>query len=122
MRMRLLQGLCISSSEYLDAQRARRMVRQEFLQVLRRVDLFLTPTVPIPAPPLGATSVEVGGFSAPPLFYLVRNTFPFNLTGLPAITVPCGTADGLPVGVQLVGRPWDEATLLRAARTIENAG
>jgi aspartyl-tRNA(Asn)/glutamyl-tRNA(Gln) amidotransferase subunit A len=119
VRMRLLQGLCISGTDYLDAQRARRAVRREFLDVLRTHDLLLTPAVPIPAPRVGEVSVEVDGISAPPLFYLVRNTFPFNLTGLPAVTVPCGTVEGLPVGVQLAGRPWEETTLLRAARRIE---
>jgi aspartyl-tRNA(Asn)/glutamyl-tRNA(Gln) amidotransferase subunit A len=94
-------------------------VRREFLDVLRTHDLLLTPAVPIPAPRVGEVSVEVDGISAPPLFYLVRNTFPFNLTGLPAITVPSGMVEGLPVGVQLAGRPWAEATLLRAARCIE---
>jgi aspartyl-tRNA(Asn)/glutamyl-tRNA(Gln) amidotransferase subunit A len=50
-----------------------------------------------------------------------RNTFPFNLTGLPAISLPCGFTDGLPIGLQLVGRPFDEATVLRVAHAYEQA-
>ena len=122
VRMRVLQGLCINAIDYLDAQRARRTVRREFLEVLRRYDALLTPTVPIRAPLIGQQSVEVEGLSAPPLFFLLRNTSPFNLTGLPAATVPCGMAAGLPVGLQIAGRPWDEATVLQIARTVEEAG
>jgi aspartyl-tRNA(Asn)/glutamyl-tRNA(Gln) amidotransferase subunit A len=122
VRLRLLQGMCMSASEYLDAQRARATVRQEFLDTLQRYDAFLTPTVPIPAPRLDQEEVAVDGISAPLLFFMMRNTFPFNLTGLPAVSVPCGLADGLPVGLQIAGRPWDEATLLRIARTVERGG
>jgi len=119
VRMRLLQGLCISARDYLDAQRVRAVVRREFLEALRDYDGFLTPTVPIPAPKMGQQVVEVEGLTAPPLFFLLRNTSPFNLTGLPAATVPCGLADGLPVGLQIAGRPWDEATVLQIAYAVE---
>lgn len=121
VRLRILQGLCISSADYLDAQRARRLVRREFLQTLQRYDALLTPTVGLPAPLLDQTEAAVDGFSAPLLFYMMRNTFPFNLTGLPAASVPCGTAEGMPVGLQIAGRPWEEETVLRIARTVELA-
>lgn len=119
VRMRLLQGLCISAGDYLDAQRARGLVRQELLDALHHSDALLTPTVPIPASRIGEQEVRVDDISAPPLFFLLRNTFPFNLTGLPAATVPCGSAESLPVGLQIAGRPWDEATVLRIARQVE---
>jgi aspartyl-tRNA(Asn)/glutamyl-tRNA(Gln) amidotransferase subunit A len=119
VRMRLLAGLCINSSDYLDAQRARRLVRNELLATLRDFDAILTPTVPIPAPRLDQDEVSVDGITAPLLFFMMRNTFPFNLTGLPAVSVPCGRADGLPVGLQIAGRPWEEATILRIAREVE---
>lgn len=120
VRMRVLQGLCISAADYLDAQRAQELVRRELLDALRQYDALLSPTVPIPAPRLGSQEIEVEGLSAPPLYFLLRNTFPFNLTGLPAVSVPCGTAEGLPVGLQVAGRPWHEHTILRIARAVES--
>jgi aspartyl-tRNA(Asn)/glutamyl-tRNA(Gln) amidotransferase subunit A len=119
VRMRVLQGLCISATDYLDAQRARQLVRRGFLAALRDYDAFLTPTVPVPAPLIGQQAMEVEGVSAPPIFFLLRNTSPFNLTGLPAASVPCGMAEGLPVGLQITGKPWDELTVLQIARSVE---
>lgn len=119
VRMRVLQGLGINATDYLDAQRARRVVRREFLEALRAYDAFLTPTVPVPAPLIGEQELEVDGISAPPLFFLLRNTSPFNLTGLPAASVPCGLADGLPVGLQITGQSWAEQTVLQLARSVE---
>jgi aspartyl-tRNA(Asn)/glutamyl-tRNA(Gln) amidotransferase subunit A len=122
VRVRLAQGLFINGADYLDAQRARRLVRREFLTCLEKCDALLTPTVPITAPPVGAESVRLGGVTGPPVQFLVRNTFPFNLTGLPAVSVPCGLAEGLPVGLQIAGRPWHEAMILRIARAVEATG
>jgi Asp-tRNA(Asn)/Glu-tRNA(Gln) amidotransferase A subunit family amidase len=122
VRMRLLQGLFVTSADYLDAQRARRLVRREFLERLKEVDALVMPTVPIPAPRVGEDTTPAASVPAPTQYYLVRNTFIFNLTGFPAVSVPCGLADGLPVGLQIAGRPWDEATVLRIARVVEEAG
>jgi aspartyl-tRNA(Asn)/glutamyl-tRNA(Gln) amidotransferase subunit A len=119
VRMRLLQGLFVNGCDYLDAQRGRRLIRREYLRCLEEVDALVTPAVPIPAPRISQEAVDVEGFSAPPQFFLVRNTFVFNLTGLPAVSVPCGLAAGLPVGLQIAGRPWDEATVMRIARAWE---
>ncbi|HET7853221.1 MAG TPA: amidase family protein, partial [Candidatus Methylomirabilis sp.] len=72
------------------------------------------------APPLGAETVAIQGVQKRIQPTLTRFTGPLNLTGLPAISLPCGTdVDGLPVGLQMVGRPFDEATLLRAAYAYE---
>jgi aspartyl-tRNA(Asn)/glutamyl-tRNA(Gln) amidotransferase subunit A len=118
--LRLAQGLFVNSGDYLDAQRARRLVRREFLDRLKTVDALVTPACPILAPEIGAQHLVVDDVVAPPQAFLVRNTFPFNLTGLPAISVPCGAARGLPIGLQIAGRPWEEATILRIARAVEN--
>ena len=73
-------------------------------------------------PPIGQDMVAYGGVEEPVLVAMIRCTGPFNATGLPAISLPCGfTGDGLPVGLQLAGRPFDEALVLRAARTYEQA-
>jgi aspartyl-tRNA(Asn)/glutamyl-tRNA(Gln) amidotransferase subunit A len=117
--LRLAQGLFIPAADYLDAQRARRLVRRGFLECLEDVDALLTPAVPVPAPLIGQERVSVGGLTAAPQYFMVRNTFAFNLTGLPAVTVPCGLAEGLPVGLQIAGRPWEEATVLRVGKTVE---
>jgi aspartyl-tRNA(Asn)/glutamyl-tRNA(Gln) amidotransferase subunit A len=117
--LRLAEGLFITAAGYLDAQRARRLVRAQVLAVLARVDALVTPTVPMPAPPLEAGSIDVGGVVAPPQHFMVRNTFLFNLAGLPAVSVPCGTVERLPVGLQVAGRPWEEETVLRVARAVE---
>jgi len=119
VRCRFAQGLFVSAADYLNAQRARRVVRQELLETLREVDALVTPAVPIPAPRLDQQRVNVDGLIAPPQYFLVRNNGLFNLTGLPALSVPCGRAAGLPVGLQLAGRPWEEGLLLRIARAVE---
>ncbi len=101
---------------YLKAQRARTLVRRDFEQAFERVDLVLLPTSPTVAFPLGER------VSDPLQMYLADIfTIPVNLAGLPAISVPCGFAGGLPVGMQLIGRAFDEASVLRAAHAYEQA-
>ncbi|HZQ38509.1 MAG TPA: amidase [Dehalococcoidia bacterium] len=87
---------------------------------LEAVDLLLTPTTPLPAIPIGQETVRYGGAEEPAIAAFVRCTGPFNASGLPALSLPCGfTRAGLPIGLQLVGRPFDEATVLRAGRAYE---
>ncbi len=102
-------GGLFSSSDYLRAQRVRNVLKGEFARTLEDVDVIVSPTRPQPAPRFD--QVEEMTISG-----LVSFTNPYNLTGLPAISVPCGfTSDGLPVGLQIAGRPYDEPTVLRAA-------
>jgi aspartyl-tRNA(Asn)/glutamyl-tRNA(Gln) amidotransferase subunit A len=105
-------GASLSARHYLKAQRLRRMLQNEFAEAFEKVDVFALPGAIFPAPKLGETnSLQMGR---------LRFTCPSNLTGLPAITVPCGLSkNGLPLGFQLVGRAFDEATVLRAAYTFE---
>lgn len=119
VRTRLIQGLFVNAADYLAAQRVRAQVRREFLDCLQDVDALVTPTVPITAPRLDQSVVSVPGLEALPQYFLVRNTAPFNFTGLPALSVPCGQVAGLPVGLQIAGRPWEEATVLRIGRAVE---
>ena len=106
---------------YAKAQNIRRRLRAAYDTALEAHDLLLMPTVPMKAPPIppkGATPQEITRRSWEP----TRNTCPFNVTGHPAISIPCGMADGRPIGMMLVGRHYDEATIYRAAAAFERSG
>jgi aspartyl-tRNA(Asn)/glutamyl-tRNA(Gln) amidotransferase subunit A len=123
VRDRMAPGLTVTAVEYLQGQRLRAQFTREFIDdVFARIDVLATPTIPEPAPALAAAKagstadviVRMGRFS--------RLTRPFNALGLPALSLPCGaSADGRPLALQLVGRPFDEATLLRVGQAYESA-
>ncbi len=90
--------------------------------VLETVDVLALPTCSVGASPIGADVVDVGGTEMQTFFAMALRTAPFNVAGLPALSLPCGvTPDGLPIGLQLVGCPFDEATVLRAGHAYEQA-
>ncbi|MDB5943288.1 MAG: amidase [Ramlibacter sp.] len=106
---------------YAKAQNLSRQLTKAYDDLLATYDLLLMPTLPIVSTPLPATGApleEVIGRA----FEVLPNTCGFDVTGHPAISLPCGTVDGLPVGLQLVGRFWDEGTVYRAAYAFEQAG
>jgi len=123
VRDRMAPGLTVSAYEYLQGQRLRASFTREFIDtVFAHVDVLVTPTIPEPAPALAqakaGTTAEIiarmGRFS--------RLTRPFNALGVPALSMPCGASgDGRPLALQLVGRPFDEATLLRLGHAYESA-
>lgn len=120
VRARLLTGQFVLATQYLKAQRARQVLRAEVDAVLASVDALLLPTTPIPAPRIDEREATVDGVREDVRAWLTRCTRPINLTGHPALSLPCGlTSEGLPVGLQLVGRHFDEATLLRLGRAYE---
>jgi aspartyl-tRNA(Asn)/glutamyl-tRNA(Gln) amidotransferase subunit A len=122
VRERMRLGLLVPATAYLKAQRVRAVVSRDLARVLREVDVLVTPTAPIPAPKLDAGPGEIGAPTGALRNTLRRFTQPFNVTGSPAVTVPCGfSRDGLPIGLQLVGRPFDEARLLNLAYTYEQS-
>lgn len=121
VRARLLVGLFLPPTTYVTGQRARRLLYERWRPLLRRFDLFAAPTMPIPAPPLGEEVVRIGGLEIPYRLALIRFNSCWSLPGLPTASVPCGFADGLPVGLALAGRRFAEATVLRAAHAYQRA-
>ena len=113
VREQLEHAETISAIDYLDAQRARAALRDQLVGCFAEHDLLAMPTVPIVAP-------RVEDFAAY-LMLLARNAIPWSLVGFPAISVPAGTVDGLPVGMQFVAPPGREADLVRVARAFEAA-
>jgi aspartyl-tRNA(Asn)/glutamyl-tRNA(Gln) amidotransferase subunit A len=122
VRARLAAGSDVSAVDYLTARALMRQSRAEFEAALGAADAdaIVAPASPIPAPPVGSEVVRVGDAEESVRSALVRLNRPSNFTGLPAISVPCGfTQDGLPVGLQLIGRAFDESTLLAIAHACE---
>jgi aspartyl-tRNA(Asn)/glutamyl-tRNA(Gln) amidotransferase subunit A len=113
---RLRVSAFVGAHHYVRAQQARALVRAEVDAALARRDVLLAPSTPIVAPAVGERQVTLGDGPADVRSALIRFTRPFNFSGHPACAVPCGfTEGGLPIGAQLVGRPFDEATVLRVA-------
>ena len=119
---RLLNGENLKAYRYANAQQRKLRSGQEFANVLREVDVLLTPTVPIPAPEIGQREITIDGYEEAVYSALTRLTGPTNLNGLPSLSIPCSTTtSGLPVGLQLIGRSFGEATLYRFGRAYELA-
>jgi aspartyl-tRNA(Asn)/glutamyl-tRNA(Gln) amidotransferase subunit A len=120
VRMRLEMARYILAEDYVRALHGREVLRREVDAALAQHDALLLPTLPIPAPTIGATTVKVGRDMQPVRTMMLRLTQPFNVTGHPAISIPAApTASGLPVGVQLVGCRLQTDALLRIALACE---
>jgi Asp-tRNA(Asn)/Glu-tRNA(Gln) amidotransferase A subunit family amidase len=120
VRLNLALGRAFTSRDYIQAQRVRTRMMAHFARALQDVDAIITPTTGLPAPLIPATAFPDGDSDLTTLTEIMRFVTPANLTGLPAISFPAGyTAAGLPVGMQAIGRPWQEATLLRLALAAE---
>jgi len=122
VRQRIEAGEKITAMQYLAALDVRKRLLAEFDAAFQDVDAIVAPTTAVPAPLIGAENVQIDGQQTSVRPALVGLCRPANFTGLPAISVPCGfTREGLPIGLQLVGRAFDEATLLRIAHSYERA-
>jgi len=120
VRVRLEMGRYVLGEDYARALHGRELIRREVDAALQDVDALLLPALPIAAPKIGVATVKIGGAEEPVRNIMLRCTQAFNVSGHPAITIPCGaTADGLPVGVQLVGAAADTSGLLRVASASE---
>ena len=119
---RLRAGAFVSGVHYVRGQQARALVRAEVNQALAKRDVLLSPATPIVATRIGEMDAVVGDGRVDVRSSLLRFTRPFNFSGHPACALPCGfTSGGLPIGLQIVGRPFDEATVLRAADAYQRA-
>ena len=110
-----------SLADYVAAEAAVERLRRDLASFFRRHDILLCPTAPVVAPPHDAEEIVIRGVAAPPRAAM-RATIPFDLTGSPALTVPfTRSSEGLPIGVQLVGRRFEDETVLRAGAAVEAA-
>ena len=115
LRERILTGALVTAAEYTQAQRIRAQICRETANVLRDVDVLVTPTTLKPATPFTVAQDPDVGFPK-------SNMPPFNLTGLPTLALPCGfSSSGLPLSLQLSGRPFEEGTVLRVGHAYEQA-
>ncbi len=122
VRMRLAEGQKIPAVDYLNALGERRLFASSLRSIMQRVDAFALPTLPISAirSELAGTDIEIDGISENATTAYLRLTMPFNLSGLPALSCPCGfSTDGLPIGLQIVGKSFEEATVLRIAHAYQ---
>lgn len=119
VKRRIMLGTFALSSGYYDAyyekaQKVRTLIKQDFERIFEHYDVIIGPSAPTPA-------FKIGEKIDDPLTVYLEDycTIPVNLAGLPAISVPCGFADGLPVGLQIIGKAFDESTVLRVAHAYE---
>lgn len=123
VRLQLEQGLFIPATYYIQALRTRGMILPAILRIFKQCDVIVTPTLPAVAPEVNVSTIVIDDVEEQSSMYWdTRYVAAFNLTGLPAISVPCGFAtNGLPIGLQIIGNRYDELTILRLAHAYENA-
>ncbi len=122
-RVRLLTAILTPAQAYYKAQKLRSVVRQDILDALKDVDVLVLPTSPAPSPKIPDSPGIKSREDAASRIFGVRNfTGPFNLAGVPALSIPCGfTSDNLPIGLQIAGRPMDERTVFRVGYSYQKA-
>jgi aspartyl-tRNA(Asn)/glutamyl-tRNA(Gln) amidotransferase subunit A len=113
------QGRLLPATDYINAQRVRRRMAGEFRALWPRVDCLFTPTTPITAPRIGETSTTIDGEAEDVRLASTRLVRAINAVGLPAVSIPCGTdRHGLPIGLQIIGKPFSEGLILRVAQAL----
>lgn len=121
VRSRISNGFAIGAVQYLEALRFRASAMREFSRVFERCDALIAPSFDDVAPRIDATDVSIGLDMAPLLARFTKFSRPANFLGLPSLSVPCGFHDGLPLGFQLMGRPFAEATLFSLGQAYQSA-
>jgi len=116
------QGRLIPATDYVNAQRARRLLTRDFSKIWMNLDCLMTPATPMTAPKIGEMSVVFGSLTEDVRSAATRLVRPFNVLGWPALVLPCAfSAEGLPIGLQLIAPPKQEDTLLQAGAALEDA-
>jgi aspartyl-tRNA(Asn)/glutamyl-tRNA(Gln) amidotransferase subunit A len=116
------QGRLLPATDYVNAQRLRRMMQAEFNQLWSQVDCLFTPATPMAAPRIGDTVATLGSVTEDVRLAATRLVRAINVLGLPALSMPCGSdREGMPLGLQIIGKPFDEALILRVAAALEDA-
>jgi aspartyl-tRNA(Asn)/glutamyl-tRNA(Gln) amidotransferase subunit A len=116
------QGRLLAATDYVNAQRLRRVMQRDFANIWNQVDLLFTPTSAIVAPKIGEATVEIDGRPEDTRMATTRFVRPINVLGLPAISLPCGLGQfGMPIGLQIIGKAFSEAKIFQAAASLENA-
>jgi AtzE family amidohydrolase len=121
-RERFMAGALLPGSWYVKAQRFRRQYRADVLKLFTDVDIILAPATPCRAPKLGQVMMSLGGVDLPVRANLGLFTQPISFIGLPVVAVPTRQAGALPIGVQVIARPYNEAAALRVAAYLEKQG
>ncbi|WP_423800937.1 amidase [Neobacillus sp. SAB-20_R2A] len=119
VRFLLEFGELIPAVDYLQAQQVRLQLSNDFAHAFKHVDALISPTLPFLPPAIGDNSVDINGNKESFLDQVIRFTGPGNLTGLPALSLPCGISNGLPVGLQIMGPAFKEENVLNIAYAIE---
>ena len=118
----LQQGRLLSASDYINAQRLRKIFAGEFRELFERIDCLFTPTTPITAPGIGEKEIQVGGEMQDTRLATTRFVRGMNVLGYPALSLPAGkTKAGLPIGLQIIGRPYEDKLILRVGEELEKA-
>jgi len=121
-RQRFMAGALIPAAWYLQAQRFRRLFRSRIASLFDEVDVVLAPAAPCIAPRLGQETISINGVEGSVRATLGRFTQPISLVGLPVVSAPVARPTGMPVGIQLIGRSFDEQSILRVAAYLEALG
>jgi Asp-tRNA(Asn)/Glu-tRNA(Gln) amidotransferase A subunit family amidase len=120
VRINLALARQLNATDYVLAQRVRTRMIRHFQEAFQQVDMVITPTTAIPAPQIKPSALPDGESDLSTTIEIMRFATTSNMTGHPAISFPAGyTQKGLPIGMQAIGRPWEEATLLRMALAAE---
>ncbi len=120
VKARLFTAKDTHAKDYIAAQQIKKQAIRDFEKIFKEVDIIVTPTVPILPVDIGQREIVLNGSTIHSSLVLNRFTGPFNMTGLPSLSMPCGFSEsGLPIGIQLIGKPFDEANIYRFASVLE---
>src|SRR5699024_6463627 len=116
----LQMGAFPSTPTYANANKVRDTIIDDFQKVFKEVDVIISPTIPVFPNDIGDTVAQLNGKSVELLPHFIRLTGPANITGLPALSVPCGIHNGLPMGLQIIGNSFNEEIVLNTGLAVES--